>query len=116
MILSRMSTRALAVLLGLALCVGVVLSQPKEASASPSQPAAVEHVSTRAEWRDCANVAAAIGGTLPGWAIAAVFAPYCGSWLGAQNARNICWQSRQWWGYSARSFIWAATWGHYTRC
>jgi hypothetical protein len=64
----------------------------------------------------CAGVIAGIGGGLPGWAAAAIAAPFCGSWMGAQLARNLCWQTRQWWGYEARARVWVLTWGHYTRC
>jgi hypothetical protein len=93
------------------------------ASASPDTPVAAEatsqpttpKVATGPE--SCGSVIAAIStGLVPAWAAAAISAPYCGSWLGAQNARYLCWQSRQWWGYSARAYIWALTWGHYTRC
>jgi len=93
------------------------------ASASTDTPATMETTSQPATPKmaagpeSCGSVIAAIGtGLVAGWAAAAIAAPYCGSWLGTQNARYLCWQSRQWWGYSARSYIWALTWGHYTRC
>jgi len=34
----------------------------------------------------CAGVIAAVSGGVPGWAAAAISAPFCGTWLGEQNA------------------------------
>jgi hypothetical protein len=64
----------------------------------------------------CAGVIAAIGSGVAPWAAAAIAAPFCGAWLGEQNARRICWESRQWWGWGARAYVWSVTYGRYTRC
>ena len=66
--------------------------------------------------QDCAGVIAAVSGGIPGWAAAAIAAPFCGAWLGEQNAAALCWASRQPWGWVQRAQVWALTFGHYSIC
>jgi hypothetical protein len=40
----------------------------------------------------------------------------CAPYVGHLNARSICWQSRQWWGYRAQWIVRVITWGRYSRC
>ena len=71
----------------------------------------------------CIGKAAAnfLGGGIAGksaWGVAGAIVSLfqCGRWLGTYTVDGFCWSTRQWWGWNARSAMWAASWGRYTRC
>lgn len=110
-----------AVLAALAMIFVAPTAQASTVQANTVQSSSVSTVMTTSGAivtgvESCAGVIAAIGGGVPGWAAAAIAAPFCGQWLGDAKAAEICWGSRQWWGWSYRAFVFAATWGYYSRC